>query len=365
MPTANRYGFILLLLSGILLASCNKSTPPVKAIRPVLTQAVTLEALWNEVSYSGDVHPRFETSLGFRIGGKIIERPAEVGDHIKPGTLLARLDPKDSELAITNATAQVAAAQADFDKARADLKRYESLLKKKYISQSEYTSFKNLFNVANARLQQAKAELAVTRNKAGYTELRSDREGVITAVMAELGQVVAAGQPVVKLALSDEKEVVIAVPENRRAELAQAQEIKIELWALPKILFDGKIREISPDTDPITRTYAVKVTILSKSPQIQLGMTATVFFRRRMPGLMARLPLTALYQDNGQDAVWLVDPETKKVELTSVEVAAYRENTVIIKDGLKPGQIVVIAGVHKLAPGQRVRLIDENSGPVE
>jgi len=223
LQSNSHFRLVTALLGSLLLAACNKPVPPEKPVRPVLTQVVELGQLWGGMSFSGDVRARYDTSRGFRIGGKIIERPVDVGDRVKAGTLMARLDPQDSELATLNAKAQVAAARADFDKAKADLDRYRSLLSKKYISQAEFTKFKNLFNVAEARLEQSQAELAVTRNKGKYTELRSDRDGVITTVAAEVGQVVASGQTVVKLALSNEKEVVIAVPENRLDKLGVCQ----------------------------------------------------------------------------------------------------------------------------------------------
>jgi len=352
----SHFRLVTALLGSLLLAACDKPVPPEKPVRPVLTQVVELEQLWDEMSFSGDVRARYDTSRGFRIGGKIIERPVDVGDRVKAGTLMARLDPQDSELATLNAKAQVAAARADFDKAKADLDRYRSLLSKKYISQAEFTKFKNLFNVAEARLEQSQAELAVTRNKGKYTELRSDRDGVITTVAAEVGQVVASGQTVVKLALSNEKEVVIAVPENRLDKLGGAQEVRVELWAVPGATFNGSIREISPGADPVTRTYAVRIRILTDDPRIQLGMTATTSFLREIPGDMAKLPLTSLYQEQGHNAVWLVDRDSGKVKLREIEIAEYHENSLIVRSGLKPGEIVVTAGVHKLAPGQQVRI---------
>ncbi len=346
----------LIAATALLLSSCTQPPAPKAPIRPVLTQTVKLESLWHDATYSGDIQARYDTSLGFRIGGKIIDRRVDVGDIVEAGALLARLDPEDSQLAIANATAQLSAATADQEMAQSDLQRYSALRKKNYASQAELTRYRNSYNVSLARLKQAEAELAVTRNQSAYTELHSDRGGVITNVLAEEGEVVAAGHTVFKLALQDNKEVDIAVPENRLQQIKTTKQIEITLWAVPDRIFEGHIREISPGADPITRTYRVKISLLNPDPAVQLGMTASAHFRRPIPGQLARIPLSALYQREGKPAVWLIEPKKMQVELHDVTVVEYQETSVIIGSGLESGDQVVIAGVHKLAPGQHVRL---------
>lgn len=354
---------LLLIFLPLTLAGCRRDEPPpAPVIRPVLTQPVKIQAYWREAIYAGEVRARQETALGFRIGGKIIERYVDVGDEVTADTLLAKLDPQDYQLRLLEAEAELAAAQAISRKAAADLERYATLLKRKLISKSDYQDFANAYAVARARLRQAEAQLEVTRNQAGYTLLRADRAGVITAVEAESGQVVAAGQTVLRLADTKEKEVAISIPENRLEGLRRADEITITLWADPDASYRGRIREISPGADPVTRTYNVRVSLLQAAPNVQLGMTATVTVRRRMAGEVARLPLPALYlRKAGQPALWLFESDggaSGRVFLVPVEVAEYRRDAVLIRSGLKNGQRVVVAGVHKLHEGQRVRLME-------
>jgi multidrug efflux system membrane fusion protein len=180
---------------------------------------------------------------------------------------------------------------------------------------------------------------------------------VIVSIEAEAGQVVAMGQPVMRLARPQEKEVVVSVPENRLAELRAAQDIRISLWAEPGKLYRGKVREISPAADPVTRTYTAKVTVLDPAPAMQLGMTANVLLGGGATVSAAELPLTALYQQSGGPAVWLADPASGKVRLMPVRVGEYREKTFTVLSGLKEGDSVVSAGVHKLVPGQQVRMV--------
>ncbi|MCP4041839.1 MAG: efflux RND transporter periplasmic adaptor subunit [Gammaproteobacteria bacterium] len=351
---------MLLVLAVIAVGACEKAPPPSQTIRPVLHQVVEIRPHWQEANYAGEIQARYETSLGFRINGKITERSVEVGDTVKQGALLAKLDPEDHRLQLMKAEAGLAASSAEKKKAAADLDRYSKLLKKKVVSKADYQDYVNTFDVAKARLKQAQAQLEVTRNQAKYTALRASQGGVITTVEAEVGQVVAAGQTIMRLALVQEKEVVIAVAENRLDELRQTADIRITLWADQETAYQGKVREISPGADPATRTYTAKITLLEAGPAVQLGMTATVTVRRRLEGEMASLPITAIFQQKDRPAVWLVSPETKQVTLQPVEVAEYQHDAALIRSGLKSGQHVVTAGVHKLIPDQKVRLLSES-----
>ena len=340
------------------LTACEQSPPPQKPVRPVLSQLVEVKADWRQSTYAGQVKARYETPLSFRIGGKITDRRVDVGDNVEAGATLAQLDPADYELGLMEAEARVSAAEAEKDKAETDLERYEKLREKELISSADYTDFANKLNVAKARLRQAEAELEVARNRAVYTVLRADHAGVVTAVEIEKGQVVAAGQTVLRLALEGKKEVVIAVPENRLVELNEAQEIRISLWANPDRSYEGRLRETSPGADPITRTYSAKITLLDADPDVQLGMTATVMVHQRGEGEVARLPLSSIYQqETGDPAVWLVNADNR-IDLAPVEVAEYTFDEVLIRSGLASGQRVVTAGVHKLTSGQQVRVAE-------
>lgn len=354
-PKAPACRAILVIASLALMAGCGKKEEPVPEPRLVNVVHVSVGASDGDVAYSGEVRPRYETNLGFRVAGKIVARNVEVGSFVRKGGLLARLDPGDQELSTTSARSQLEAAKSEFSQAKAELERYTDLLQKNFISQAEYERRLNAHNVAKARLDQAQAQLAVTENQTGYTTLAADQAGVVTAIQAEAGQVVAAGQTVIKLARTDEKEVVIAVPENRLAELGVSREIAITLWADPSKTYRGKVREVSPSADPVTRTYAAKIAMLDADATVKFGMTANVYLKGIQRGATVMLPATALFQDNGKAAVWIVDPATSQVKLVPVEAGEYLEDKVAIVSGLKQGDVVVRAGVHKLFAGEKVR----------
>lgn len=348
----------VLLLSASVLSSCSNEAPPETVIRPVVTQRVEIRENWQEATYAGEVKARYKMALGFRIGGKIVERYVEVGNVVAPGTLLASLDPEDSKLQLMEAKGGLEAARAEKSKAELDLKRYTKLYKQKMISAAEHLRFSNALAIAKARYTQADAHLEVTRNQSDYTHLYADKGGVITSLDMEVGQVVVAGQTVVNLALPEDKEVVIAVAESRLDEVRHADEIKISLWIDPNTYYKGRVREISPGADPVTRTYTVKISFLDADEKVHLGMTTTVNILKRKQELVAKLPLTSVSQKGTIPAVWVYSPKTSQVQLQKVSILEYQFDSVLISSGLKPGQIVVIAGVHKLYEGQKVRLME-------
>ncbi len=352
---------IFLVLSSVLLA-CKEEKSIKKVIRPVITQVVHIQDNWQEESYAGEIKARYNMALGFRISGKITERFVEVGNIVAPGALLARLDTEDSILQFMQAEGALAEAQAQKEKAKLDLKRYHKLYKEKMISASEYLQFSNRLDIAKAKVTQAKAYLEVTRNQSDYTHLYADKGGVVTALDMEVGQVVVAGQTVANLALPEEKEVVIAIAENRLNDVRHADEVKLSLWIDPKHFYTGRVREISPSADPITRTYRVRISLIDGDDKVQLGMTTTVFIRHKKQGLVAKLPLSVLFQtdpdinNKTQTAVWIYSPKTSQVHLQKVTVLEYQYDSLLIESGLQEGQIVVTAGVHQLHSGQKVRL---------
>jgi multidrug efflux system membrane fusion protein len=348
-----------MLLAG--LAACGK--PEEKPPEPRLVNVVRVNpgTGTSEVAYSGDVRARYETNLSFRVPGKIVARNVEVGTVVRAGETLARLDPEDQNLNAQSAQSQLVAAKAEYDQLKADLERYTDLYKKEFISKAEYDRHVSNFNVAEARLAQARTQVSVSQNQADYTALTADHAGVVTGIMAEVGQVVAAGQTVVKLARTGEKEVVINVPENRLAELGASRDIVITLWADPAAKYRGQVREVSPSADPVTRTYAARIAVLDANRSMNLGMTANVYLKGVQREAAAMLPATALFQDNGKAAVWVVQPDTQTVKLVPVGVGEYQEDQVAITSGLKRGDIVVRAGVHKLFDGEKVRMAAEPS----
>ena len=342
-------------------AACDKKEEGAPQPRLVNVVHVSMDSTDGHVAYSGEVRARYETNLSFRVAGKIVARNVEVGSTVRAGAVLARLDPEDQQLNTRSAQSQLEAAKSEFDHTKAELERYSDLLKKNFISQAEYERRLNAFNVAKAQLEQAQTQLSVSRNQTGYTELVADHAGVVTAILAEVGQVVTAGQTVIKVARTDEKEVVISIAENRLADLNVAKEITITLWADPSKIYRGRVREVSPSADPVTRTYAARISILDADRAVSLGMTANVYLKGIQRGAAMLLPATALFQDDGNAAVWVVDPATSQVKLVRVEVGEYVEDKVAILSGPKPGDIVVRAGVHKLFAGEKVRLAAESA----
>jgi membrane fusion protein, multidrug efflux system len=346
---------LLAALAGLALAACSSKESPPEVVRPVQLAQVSVGGVADLAVFAGEVKPRHEADLGFRIPGKIVERRVDVGAGVRRGQPLARLDPADVALQAQSAEAALAAAKTEDAYAKAELERYEDLFRQKFVSASALDQKRTAATAAASRLQQAQASLQVNRNQAGYATLVASDDGVITWLSAEVGQVVAAGQAVMKLARTDEREVAISVPENRLDDLKRAQRLDVIVVASPDKRYAAKVREISPSVDPITRTFAVRVSILDTDAALPWGTTANVVAVAAAQGASALVPLTSIYhQPDGKPAVWAYDPNSQVVSLRAVELGAYREDGVLV-DGLANGQWIVAAGVNKLQPGQKVR----------
>lgn len=346
----------LLAAAALALAGCGNGKVAPEPVRPVLTHTVTPGAAATRDVYSGEVRARHETDLAFRVGGKLVARLVDAGARVKRGEALARLDPEDARLAAQAAAAQLASAEGDLALAKAELERHADLLARRFISPSAYDAKQNALNAARARAEQARSQAAISANQAGYTTLLAHADGVVVSVSAEPGQVVAPGQPVLRLAHAGEKEIVVNVPEGRIARFRAGQAVLVSLWADPSATFPGRVREIAGGADPVTRTYAVRVTAPAAPQAAQLGMTANVVFATGNVPDLVLLPLSALTRDGEQPAVWVVDPATHRVKLRHVAVGQFREDGVTITRGLHAGDVVVTAGVHKLRAEQLVRL---------
>lgn len=341
------------LLLAALATGCGKAVPPPQAPRPVLVEAVSYGPSDLAGEYPGEVRARHEADLGFRIGGKITARLVDAGAMVKKGQVLARLDAKDVLLTAQAAQAQLSAAETDYRFAAAELKRARSLLEQRFISQTAFDAKRNAYKVAEAAVAQARAQRTVAGNQAGYADLVANEEGVITVVSAEAGQVVAAGQAVMRLAQPAQKEVWINVPESRVTELRQADELSVYLWAAPDRFYNAKVREVSPSADPVTRTFQVKLSLPDADAAVRLGMTANVLLRHDAGKPVAKLPLSALGSLNGKPVLWVID-DKGQAQPRVVEVGDYRQDGAIIRSGVKDGDRVVIAGVHKLTAGEKV-----------
>jgi len=349
---------VTLIASALLLAGCGKEPPPAPVVRPVLTQVVAARGADAAAVYSGEVRARHESDLAFRIGGKVIARNVEVGALVKRGTVLARLDREDAQLNVEAGRAQLASAEADLSLARAELDRYRPLREQNFVSQAVLDARQNAYNATEARVRQLRAQLGVSQNSAGYATLVADTDGVITLAAIEPGQVVTAGQAVFRLARLDEKEVLINVPEGRLADWKNAPGIAVALWTQPDKIYAGRLREIAPNADQATRTFNTRVSILNADAEVRLGMTATVILAAGAAAKAIVIPLTALSDENGRAAVWVVDGKTNQVKRQPIELGAYREDGVVVTSGLAGGETIVTAGVHKLLPGEYVRLIE-------
>jgi RND family efflux transporter MFP subunit len=345
------------------LAACGKPDAPPETVRPVKLARVAPGGAGAATVFAGEVKPRHESELGFRIGGKVIARLVDVGATVRKGAPLARLDPADVALQAQAAKAAVAAATTEHGFAQAELERYENLAAQKFVSGSALDQKRSARDAAAAKLEQARAQLAVASNQAAYATLAADQDGVVTAVSAEVGQIVAAGQPVVRLARAEEREVAIAVPENRLGVLRSASALGVVLWAHPDKVYAAKVREVAPAVDAATRTFAVRVSIASPDADVRWGMTANVVLEHRGASAGALVPSTAIYHDaDGKPAVWVYDAAAGTVALRPVTIEAFREDGALVSSGLRAGELVVAAGVHRLVAGQRVKPWDGERG---
>ena len=356
--------YILKLLAygsfALSLAACSKPKPVEESTRPVQVVVVDYAKTLVTANYSGEVRVRHEPALSFQVPGKIAKRLVDVGTVVKPGQLLATLDPTDYRLSEAEAAAQLNAAQAELSQARKDLLHASNLLAKELTSQPNAERRQNAVHAAEARAAQAQATLGLSARKSGYAELRAEQAGVIASVEAESEQVIAAGQTIFRLARTEEKEVVASIPENRLDNLQTASNIKVSLWAKPGKFYSAKVREISPGVDALLRTFTVKVSILAPDDDVRMGMTATVHVQQPEPRPFARLPLTAVSQKDNQTVVWIYDASTQTVHPQPVTLGGYEAEHAKIFDGVKSGDKVVTAGVHKLLPGGKVRLLEDD-----
>jgi RND family efflux transporter MFP subunit len=341
-----------------LLAGCQDPTASASVLpdRPVQVQRVAYENEGAAREFVGVVRARYETDLGFRVAGKITERVVNVGDQVHVGDLIAKLDPADLKLQVQSAEAELAAATSNLAQAAADFDRYNALKVRGYASTADFERKSAAKDEAEGRLERARRSLDLARNQLDYSELKADADGDITATLAEPGQVVALGQAVVRLAHRGEKEAVVALPETWLGEARRSQ-AAVRLWSDPDKRYAAHLRELSPQADPSTRTYAAKFTIYDGDDAVALGMTATVTLSQTTKAQVAKLPLAAILNRGTGPSVYLVDDKSA-LELRPVTVAAFTEDAAIVTSGINNGDKVVTLGVQKLNPGVKVRMLD-------
>lgn len=347
----------LLLYVIIILSGCSSPSVDVPEAYTVRIVRVVSEPLSREIELSGNVVARYESVLSFQVGGRVITRLVDVGDVVKAGELIARLEPIDYELQVKNLESEVESALSDYNTALTDEQRFYNLKEQNAFSQNRYDRQLNIMKLAKGRLEALKARLQIAQNALQYTRLHCDYPGIISAIFAEAGQVVGKGQAIARLVRTEELEVAVSLPENSFLKLSHAQ-VEISLWGDPQTKYEGIVREVSPEADPQTRTYLAKIHIDQPDYRLALGRTVKVRFVPKISKSHIRLPMTAIRWEKGKAMIWVVDEKKLTVTPRKVSVGLALGNEVSITSGVADGEIVVTAGVHKLYPDQTVRILD-------
>jgi RND family efflux transporter MFP subunit len=349
---------VALILMAANLAGCGKPAATTSEARPVRTVTVEGGAQGETVSLTGQVRAKDEVSLAFRIYGRMIERPVNVGDVLKGGQVVARLDPQNQQNELRSAQANVSSAEAALKQAQLTFGRQQQLLKEGWTPRARFDEAEQALRTAEAQVDSARAQLRISEDRLSYTELVADAPGAVTAVGAEPGEVVRTGQMIVDLAREGGRDAVFDVPEQLIRTGPRDPVVEIALTNDPRVTATGRVREVAPQADPDTRTFQVKVGITNPPQDMQLGSTVTGRIKLSAPPGV-EVPASALTQANEHPAVWVFDPHSQTVSLRSVDVLRYDPTSIVVSQGLQTGEIVVTAGVQTLRPGQKVRLLGE------
>lgn len=355
----------LCLLSLGLLAGCGDEETAVEKDPLVKTMVIGDGTGDSSGKYPGTVKGRYETNMAFQVSGRILQRNVQVGDRVHAGQVLMVIDDRDVVQSSNQGDAQVAAAKAQLELARSNLNRYSALYAQEAISASVLDQYQTAYNAAQASYDQAVAAATQGHNSLGYTNLIATSDGVVSAINVEAGQVVSAGTPVLTLVQTNELEVETSIPESRIGEIALGQQADVSFWSLKGQSVTGTIREIAPMADSVARTYRVRISLPQRPEGLQLGMTASAKFAGMAAAQAAEsdnaaiLPISAIFQNGDTAQVWLVDKDSLTLSLQTVQVEDFSANELKVH-GLKDGDIVVTAGVHKLREGTKVRLTEGN-----
>lgn len=350
-----KYIAIFVLGISVLMSGCSKTATTIEQVPLVRSEIIKSNGSGQNASYSGEVRGRYEAQLAFQVSGKLIKRNVDLGSSVSPGDVLMEIDSKDIQQTVNISSAQVSSAASQLQLAETNLERYRTLYEQGAISRAQLDQYQNTYEVAQAAVRQSSAQYTQGTNQLGYSTLVADSSGIISSISAEAGQVVSAGQTVLTLVKDGEREVEINVPENRVDELRTAGQVQVNFWALPNVTVEGKIREISPIADKISRTYKVRISLINPPAGINLGMTANVVVAHAKAGSQALyIPLSAVYQTGDTPNVWVINNDT--VTLRPVKVGVFGDNAVQILEGIQDGDRIVTAGVQKLKEGQKVRI---------
>ena len=352
---------LLALASLALLAACQRADDAlVPEIRPVRVITIESRAASGVVSLTGSVQAQTEINESFRIDGRLVERTVDIGDKVKPGQLIARLDPQNEESGLQAARAQLAAARAQLVEARNNHARMRELVAEDAVSRASFDQAVALLKTAESQVEAVQSQVSLAENRLSYTRLVANVAGVVTARGPEPGEVVSAGRMIIQVAGEGARDAVFDVPAQVKDSAPRNPNITVALSSDPKVTAAGRVREVSPRADPVTGTFAVRVRLIDAPPAMRLGSTVT----GRMPlseALAIEVPASALVRADGKTAVWVVDQASSTVSLRNVQLSGGDANSVQVAAGLNPGDVVVIAGVQALRPGQKVRVPEARS----
>lgn len=341
-------------LLGAALASCgNEPTPPAEA-RPVGVVTVEAGQFADDIQLSGEVQAKKDVGLAFRIGGRVLERPVNIGDRVAAGQLIARLEPALEQNALAAAKAALEAARGEVSTTRNTFERQERLMAQGFTTRPRFDQAQRAQETAQAQLENAEAQVELARDRLGFTELRADAPGVVTARRIEPGEVVQPGQIVVQIARDDGRDAVFNVPAAVLDSHLTDARIRVRLADAPAVTAYGRVREVAPQADPVTRTFEVRVGLQDPPEAMRLGSTVVGTIELTTAAIVS-IPASALTQQGQSPAVWIVDPAKSTVSLRNVDILRFDPGTVILSQGLEPGETVVSAGIQALHPGQRVR----------
>jgi RND family efflux transporter MFP subunit len=349
---------LLALAAPMLLSACRRAEEqPAPEIRPVRVLTVAKGVAGDTVALTGTVQAQAEINQSFRIDGRLLERNVNVGDTVRPGQLIARLDSQNEESSLQSARAQLAAARAQLSEARNNYDRMRDLVAENAVSRATYESAESLRKTAESQVESAQSQVTLAENRLSYTRLVSDVAGVVTMQAAEPGEVVGAGRPIVQVAREGGRDAAFDVPARVKDSMPPNAELAVVLTSDPKVTATGVVREVSPRADPVTGTFRVKFRLINPPAGMRLGTTVTG--RMKVAAAPAiEVPPSAVFRSDRQSSVWVVDPKTGTVATRNIEIRSSDPNRVEVASGLNPGDVVVTAGIQALRPGQKVRLLE-------
>lgn len=337
-------------------AACEKPVPPNPAARPVRTVTVGCCAGGETTSLTGQIRAKDQVSIAFRIEGRMIERPVNVGDALTPGQVVAKLDPQDQQHSLRTAQGNLDAAVARLSQARSNFLRKQELLKGGWVARAQFDDAQEALQTAQAQVESAQAQVHLAEDQLSYTVLYADAPGAVTGVGAEPGEVVHGGQAILNAAREGARDAVFDVPEELIRIGPRDPAVEIALTNDPDVKATGRVREVAPQADAATRTFRVKVSVVDPPAAMRLGATVTGRIKlAASPGM--EIPPSALTEANGHPVVWVIDPQNQTVSQRNVDVLRYDASSAVIGHGLETGDVVVTAGIQQLHPGQKVRLL--------